>query len=366
MRRAIPVDLFALEHDDGGEAVHGQVKRFVAAAAGLAISPDDLRFMAARDSDPFNRWQALQTLATTLLIDNVAALRKGDKPREDAGLMAAFAAILADASLEPAFIALALTPPSEADIARDIGRDVDPDAIFRARKALRSAMAAQLGTALQDTCRRHATAGAYSPDAASAGRRALKNVCLDLMAVSAAPAAIAQAAAQYADADNMTDRMAALTTLSMHDLPERQAAIGDFYRRFESDPLVIDKWFTLQATIPEAGTLDRVRELTRHSAFSFGNPNRIRSLIGAFAQANQREFNRADGAGYEFLADTVLAHDPKNPQVAARLMTAFRSWRVLEPARRAKAQAALQRVAAAASLSRDVNDIVGRTLAEAS
>ena len=330
------------------------------------VSPDDLRFMAARDSDPFNRWQALQTLATTLLIDNVAALRKGDTPREDAGLLAAFAAILADVSLEPAFIALALTPPLEADIARDIGRDVDPDAVFRARKALRAAMAGQLGTALQDTYRRFATAAPYSPDAASAGRRGLKNACLDLMAVSAAPAAIAQAAAQYAAADNMTDRMAALATLSMHDLPEREAALGDFYRRFESDPLVIDKWFTLQAMIPEAGTLDRVRELTRHSAFSFANPNRIRSLIGAFAQANQREFNRADGAGYEFLADTVLALDPKNPQVAARLMTAFRSWRALEPTRRAKAQAALQRVAAAASLSRDVRDIVGRTLAEAS
>jgi len=328
------------------------------------LSADDLRFMAARDSDPFNRWQALQTLATTLLIDNVSAIRTGKSPREDAGLLAAFAAILNDRDLEPAFVALALTPPSEADIARDIGRDVDPEAIFAARKALRTAMAAHLGTALPETYQRFAATGPYSPDAASAGRRALKNACLDLLAVSAEPAAIARVASQYAAADNMTDRMAALATLSVHDLPQREAALGDFYRRFESDPLVIDKWFTLQAMIPEPGTLARVRELTNHPAFSFANPNRIRALIGAFAQSNQKEFNRGDGAGYEFLADTVLALDPKNPQVAARLMTAFRSWRALEPTRRVKAEAALRRVAAAASLSRDVKDIVGRTLAD--
>ena len=125
---------------------------------------------------------------------------------------------------------------------------------------------------------------------------------------------------QYESADNMTDRMAALSTLSLHDVPERAAALDDFYRRFETDPLVIDKWFSLQAMIPEAETLERVRALTAHPAFSFANPNRVRSLIGAFAQANQTQFNRADGAGYDFVADTVLALDRKNPQVAARLL----------------------------------------------
>src|SRR6185295_5614007 len=116
-----------------------------------------------------------------------------------------------------------------------------------------------------------------------------------------------------------------ITTLSLHPVRERQAAIDDFYRRFRADPLVIDKWFSLQAAIPEAATLDRVRELTRHPAFSLGNPNRVRSLIGAFAQMNQTQFNRADGAGYAFLASVVLQIDPMNPQVAARIATAFRS-----------------------------------------
>ena len=160
----------------------------------------------------------------------------------------------------------------------------------------------------------------------------------------------------------MTDRIAALSTLSLHPAPERQAAIDDFYRRYSGDPLIIDKWLSLQAAIPEAATLERVRALTRHPAVSLANPNRVRALIGAFAQTNQTQFNRPDGAGFAFLADTVLALDPKNPQVAARLSTAFRSWRALEPARRAQAEAALQRIAATPNLSRDLSDIVARSL----
>ena len=204
----------------------------------------------------------------------------------------------------------------------------------------------------------------YRPDAAGAGRRALKNICLDLLAATAEPSCIALAVQQYETADNMTDRMAALATLSLHDRPERAAALEDFYRRFESDPLVVDKWFSLQAMIPEPGTLTRVKTLTGHPAFSFTNPNRLRALIGAFAQANPSQFNRADGAGFALVADTVLALDQKNPQVAARLLSAFKSWRALEAGRRAHAEAALKRVAAREGLSRDVNDIVSRSLGE--
>ena len=325
------------------------------------ISADDLRFLAAHDSDPFNRWQAVQSLAQTLLADNVAALGAGRAPREDAGLIAALAAVLADQSLEPAFAALMLTLPGEADIARDIGRDVDPDAIFAARSALRALLGARLGPTLRETYRRMEDTGPYSPDAASAGRRALKNACLDMLAAAGA-SAIALAARQYQQATNMTDRVAALTTLSLYPVPERQAALDDFYRRYADDPLVIDKWFGLQAVIPEAGTLDRVKALMAHPAFSMANPNRVRSLIGAFVQSNQTQFNRPDGTGFEFLADVALELDPKNPQVAARLGTAFRSWRALEPGRRNQAEAALRRIAAAPNLSRDLADIAGRSL----
>jgi aminopeptidase N len=278
--------------------------------------------------------------------------------------MDALGAIAKDTALEPAFIALTLSPPSEADIAREIGSDVDPDAVYAARRALRAAIGRQHGAELAGIHARMTSADPYRPDAQSAGRRALKNACLDLLALTESAAAIARAFDQYRNADNMTDRIAALETLLAHNRPERTAAFDDFYARYAEDPLVIDKWFALQAIIPEPATLDRVRALMGHPAFTTANPNRIRALIGAFAQANHTQFNRRDGAGYDFVADFVLELDAKNPQVAARLMSAFRSWRALEAQRRARAEATLRRVAAMSALSPDVKDIVARTLAD--
>ncbi|MGV3635084.1 MAG: aminopeptidase N C-terminal domain-containing protein, partial [Pseudorhodoplanes sp.] len=228
---------------------------------------------------------------------------------------------------------------------------------------LRSAIGKALAPALTATYDSLVSSAPYSPDAASAGRRALRNTALDLLAATGDTTAIARALTQYRQANNMTDRMAALATLSLHDRPERTEALQDFGKRYESDPLIIDKWLGLQAMIPEAGTLDRVRALTAHPAFSMNNPNRVRALIGSFAHGNATQFNRADGAGYDFVSDAVLALDTKNSQVAARLATAFRSWRALESGRRAKAEAALRRIASASTLSADVSDIVNRALA---
>jgi aminopeptidase N len=331
-----------------------------------ATNPRDgyLPFLAAHDTDPFNRWQAIQSLATALLIENVGAHR-GNAPRRDAdALVHALGAVLADHKLEPAFVAQVLALPSEGDIAREIGRDVDPDAIFAVRRDLRAEIGGKLAGPLADTYGRMVETGPFSPDATSAGRRSLKNICLDLLATADRATGVPRADAQYHGADNMTDRIAALATLSHHAAAERQAAFYDFYRRYEGDPLIIDKWFGLQALIPEADTLDRVKSLMSHPAFAMSNPNRVRALIGNFAQANQTQFNRRDGAGYAFHAGTVLALDAINPQVAARQMTAFRSWRALEPERRGKAEAALKKVAAGKALSRDLADIVSRTLGD--
>jgi aminopeptidase N len=328
------------------------------------LSADDLRFLAAHDADPFNRWQALQTLATRSLVDNTTALRTNRAARHDPGLLDALDATLAEGALEPAFIALALTLPGEADIAREIGHDVDPDAVFAARTALRAAVGRHLAASLLDHYHRLSESGPYRTDAASAGRRAMRNTCLDLLVATGQGEAISLANRQYQSADNMTDRMAALSTLSLCDVPERVAALEDFYSRYADDPLIVDKWLSLQATIPEPATLDRVKALTEHRAFSFANPNRVRALIHAFALANHKEFNRADGAGYAFIVDAVLALDRKNPQLAARLVSALKNWRMLEPMRGARAQAALRHVAAAPSLSADVDDIVQRALAE--
>jgi aminopeptidase N len=358
------VETFVFE--DIGEAPVPSLNRAFSAPIKLVanLSPEDLRFLAARDPDPFNRWQAVQTLATRLMVDNVAAIRAGRSAQQDTGLLDALATVLADKTLEPAFVALVLTTPSEADIAHEIGKDIDPDAILSARTSLRTAVSEHLMDALKGRYEALSDNGPYSSDAASAGRRALRNVALDFLVATKRPLGIAMAARQYETANNMTDRIAALAVLSQLDVPDRAAAFEDFYTRYSDDPLIVDKWFALQATIAEPATLDRVKVLTAHPAFSFANPNRVRALVGSFAMANQTQLNRSDGKGYEFIADIVLTLDPKNPQVAARLLSALKSWRVLEPKRRALAQAALQRVRAEPSLSRDTAEIVDRALAD--
>jgi aminopeptidase N len=329
----------------------------------IDVDSDDLAYLAANDRDPFNRWQALQTISMRLLIDNVSAIRAGRHSRSDDQLMRALSAILSDAALEPAFIALALSPPGESDIAREIGRDIDPDAIFRARTKLKVDIGERLGAPLKTIYEKMTVPGRYAPDAKSAGRRSLRNAALDMLAADASKSGIERAAQQYDAADNMTDRMAALATLSLHDTPDRKRVIADYYTRHALNALVVDKWFSLQAMIPEPNTLDNVRDLTGHPAFSMANPNRVRALIGAFAGGNITQFNRIDGAGYAFVADTVLVLDQKNPQLAARLATAFRTWRTLEQGRRSKAETALNRIKAASNLSRDLADIVERALA---
>jgi aminopeptidase N len=172
----------------------------------------------------------------------------------------------------------------------------------------------------------------------------------------------ARAWGHFAAAGNMTDRMAALTILNDLDAPERAKALGEFYDMFEHDSLVIDKWFALQAASSLGETLPVIKTLTGHHAFTIDNPNRVRALVGTFAMANQVRFNAEDGSGYAFLADFVLRLDPQNPQVAARLLGAFKSWRILEPARRSHAAAQLKRVADSGDISRDVYEIATKSL----
>ncbi|MGU3493291.1 aminopeptidase N [Xanthobacteraceae bacterium A53D] len=322
------------------------------------LSDEDLVFLAAHDSDPFNRFDAMQGLAIRLL---KTAAASGSLP-DAAPLTGAATRLLADDALDNAFKAQALALPGENEIAREIGGNVDPDAVFKARRALRRAVAGALGDALGQTYAALSTTAAYSPGAAEAGRRALRNLTLDYLACDGASEALARASAQYEAADNMTDRFAALAVLVQHDTPARAQALDDFYTRFIADPLVIDKWLSLQAQVPEAGTLDRVKALTLLPVFSLSNPNRVRSLVGAFAMGNPTQFHRPDGLGHDFLVDMVLTLDTKNPQVAARMLSAFKSYKQLEPVRRASAERALTRVADAPGLSRDVADIAIRSL----
>jgi aminopeptidase N len=330
----------------------------------IDISTADLLFQVRADNDAFNRWQAAQTLAMRNLIAGTAAQAKGGAPSVEPALIEALGDVLDNDLLEPAFRAQVLQLPSEADIARELGHDVDPDAIAAARRALRLAIA----TGLQDRLQPRYAAlsddvGTYSPDAGSAGRRALRNTVLDLMVATRSQDAIAQALRHFETANNMTDRLAAVGILSQAALPERRAVLKAFHDRYADDALVLDKWLMLEATVPSSETLERVQALLRHPSYSANNPNRIRALVGSFAGANQTQFNRVDGAGYEFLADFALDLDKRNPQTTSRLLVSFRSWRSLEPIRRGHAEAALRRIARADNLSPDTRDIVTRTLA---
>jgi aminopeptidase N len=324
-------------------------------------SEADLITLISKDSDSFNRWQAAQTYASRLLLRSVAIVREGGQPGHDQGFIDVLGRVIKD-NADPAFAAQMINLPSEADIARDIGRDVDPDAIHAARTALRRAIGAGLAPALLDAYARHAADGAYAPDAASAGRRALRNAALDLYCAGDPVAGGPLATRQLEAADTMTDEFAALAALAQTPGGARESALEAFYARHAGEALVIDKWFSLQAIIPESETLDRIRRLMRHPAFSLANPNRVRALIGAFATGNQTQFNAPDGGGYDFVAGAVLDLDARNPQVAARLLSAFRSWRTLEPNRRRRGEDALRRIAGRDGLSADVRDIVDRSL----
>ncbi|WP_114945472.1 aminopeptidase N [Microvirga calopogonii] len=329
----------------------------------LDLPNEELLTLLQHDTDAFNRWQAAQTVAMRLL----AARSTGAEVSN--AQIDAFSAALAsfmdrDACEDPAFAALVVTLPSEADIAQEIGRDLNPDTIHRARTEMRK----RIGQSCIDHLRRFyeslTASGPYSPDAASAGRRSLRNASLDLIAAADPRTGEALAVRQLESASNMTDRLASLSVLTSLPGAVREEAIARFGDRYRNEPLVLDKWFTLQAAIPEDGTLERVKGLMQHPAFSIANPNRVRALIGSFAMLNQVQFNRADGAGYRFLASIVLRTDELNPQLAARLLTAFSTWRMMENTRRSHAEEALRSIAQKPNLSRDVGDIVSRTLEE--
>jgi aminopeptidase N len=328
----------------------------------FAQSSDDLIHIARHDSDLFARWQAITDIALPILTAAAKTAQAGGTVEVEPAFIDALLAVAADETLEPAFRAQALSLPSEADVARELGGNNDPDAIHAGRQAVMSAIAQAGAEVFRTLHSAHAATGAFSPDAAGAGKRALKNSALSFLSIAEESPALAAEA--FAKADNMTDLSQALTILA-HRFPEAaetKAALAAFESRFAANALVLDKWFTIQATIPGAEALTRVKDLMQSPNFAPTNPNRVRSLIGTFAFSNPTGFNRADGAGYAFYAEQILAIDPRNPQLAARLLTALRSWRLLEPARAEHARKALETIAASAALSTDVRDIVERIL----
>ncbi len=265
-------------------------------------------------------------------------------------------------SLEPAFRATMLLVPPTRDIMLAIGADLDPAAAYQARRGFREGLGRALRGELESLYKAHAVTGSFSPDAASAGHRALRNTALGLLTMADGPDGIGRLRAHYEQATNMTDTMAAIGNFSEVDAPDRDAVLKHFFKRWKKDALVLDKWFSVQAYSPLHGTAAFVSELMQHPQFSMKNPNRVRAVLGAFAGGNPVQFNAADGKGYKLLADRVLELDGFNSLMAARLLGNFEMWRKMEPKRQKAARRELQRVASAKNLSRDVFEIAGKML----
>ncbi|EDQ33790.1 aminopeptidase N [Hoeflea phototrophica DFL-43] len=340
------------------------INRGFSAPVNIAMeqSPEDLAHISRHESDGVARWQALNDYATRHLVAASRLARDGRNLMPAGDLADVLIATAKDDTLEPAFRAQALALPAESDIAREIGSNIDPDAIHTAREAV-LAEVARAGQEVFTTLAASAPKGAYSPDAAAAGQRALAGISMSYASIAEATAERAKAA--FNAADNMTVLAQALQVLA-HQFPgsdETREALETFRTRYADNPLVLDKWYSIQAMAPGAETCERVEELLASPVFDHTNPNRMRSLVGAFTAGNPTGFNRADGAGYRLLARQVVEIDGRNPQLAARLLTAMRSWRSLEPGRQEQARLALLSIRDAGKLSADVSDIVERMLA---
>ena len=316
-----------------------------------------LAYLLAHDTDPFNRWQAGQEYALEILKE-----LPQDSAHVESEFLTAMAKTANDSSLAPAFRAIAISLPGEAVIARKIeesGGVPDPVAIHQSREVLNRAMAEKMQASLPGLYAEMATPGAYSPDADAAGKRSLRMRVLSLLSALEEDAASAQA--QFDSAENMTEKLPALGQLVAAG--KAGAALQSFYAQWKHEPLVLDKWFAVQATrTAPAEAVAAVAALAEHPDFNWKNPNRFRSLIGTFAMGNLAGFHDPSGAGYELVADWLIRLDPVNPQITARMTTAYESWRQYSPERQVKMRAALERVLAQPDLSKNTREIAGRIL----
>ena len=318
-------------------------------------SIEDLIYLFEHDDDAFNRWEAGQKIAQQLILNNQLP---------DQALIDSYKRLLEDSSLDPAFIELALTLPAETHLHEQVD-EVNPEIIHQARQSYKKALANGLQDSWQSTYKKLYVNVAYSPDAQSAGRRALKNLARSMLALAEDQSAQDLAQAQYELANNMTDRLSALSILVNQELPCAQKCLDDFYARFEKDDLVIDKWFTTQATRQtphRTKIIDEVLKLREHRAFNINNPNRARSLIHSFCIGNPANFHQIDGSGYAFWVEQVLTLNKINPQVAARLARALDRWKKFAQPYQSLMREALEQVAKEPKLSPDVQEVINKAL----
>jgi len=329
-------------------------------------SEQELLFLLAHDSDPFNRWEAGQKLFMKILLRMVSSSRH-QPPAEMSRLAESLAALLRDAKMDAAFKSMALALPSETEIGlalRAAGTFIDPLAIYAARKNSVIALAHHLKKDLQKIRASHEKLNPRATDGVSMGKRGLKNLCLAYLAADENPQILNQACRQATTARNMTDVMAALGALADTDSSLRPRALAHFEKRWRRQPLVMDKWLAVQASARRADVLTNVKRLMRHPAFDLKNPNRVSALIGVFA-GNSFGFHAKDGEGYRFVAEMIVKLDLVNPHSAAQLARSFMRWRDYEPKRRQLMQKALKQLVKRKGLSPNCHEIVAKSLATA-
>jgi aminopeptidase N len=322
----------------------------------------DLIFLMQYDSDDFNRWEASQRLAMSVLKDYLLLpYAKGEALGIEPRIIDAYQAVLENNSLDYALRAEALRLPSEADIADAMG-DADPEAIHSVREFLLNTLANALRLSFEKIHAELEDTSEYKIDAQSIGKRSLKNVCLAYLSTIKDDSVYELCYQQYKNATNMTDNLAAFSVLLDIDCPQRQYAIDDFETRWKDNTQVMDKWFMIQACSSLPNTLERVKTLMQHDLFDIKNPNKVRAVIGAFANSNPVNFHHADGSGYAFITDCVLEIDRFNPQIAARLVRTLINGHQYNPARESLMREALEHIKAQQELSTDVFEIVSKSL----
>ncbi|GFO62604.1 aminopeptidase N [Geomonas paludis] len=324
-------------------------------------SDEDLNLLMTRDSDPFVRWEAGQVQAVKLIMGLTGEIQAGRQAQVPESFIESFRRLLADDSQDRAFLAETLTLPAESYLAEQMAV-IDPDAIHQARELVRSTVGRRLWSELTAVRAACAPKAPYRPDDGLAGCRRLKNLCLAYLMAAGGQEAIDACMAQYRSADNMTDSLGALAQLTSCACPERDEALASFYDCWRGDRGVIDKWFTHQALSRLPDTMDRVLALLEHPDFDLRNPNRVRSLVGAFSQGNQVRFHDAGGRGYRFLADQILRLNAINPQIAARMLTPFSRWRRYDAHRQELMKKELERILAEPGLARDVYELAAKSL----
>lgn len=324
-------------------------------------SDQQLTFLMRHARNDFSRWDAAQSLLATYIKLNVNRYQQGQPLTLPVHVADAFRAILLDENIDPALAAEILTLPSATEIA-ELFDIIDPIAIVAVREALTRTLATELADEFLAIYNANKL-DAYRVEHADIGKRSLRNTCLRYLAFGEAELANTLVSKQYHEADNMTDALAALAASVAAELPCRDALMQEYDDKWHQDGLVMDKWFILQATSPAADVLSKVRSLLKHRSFTMSNPNRVRSLIGAFASSNPAAFHAEDGSGYQFMVEMLTELNSRNPQVASRLIEPLIRLKRYDAQRQAKMRAALEQLKGLENLSGDLYEKIAKALA---